>query len=63
MSEYVHIVGVEQIQRAALAISGAAEQFNRTVGYLDEILTRHRMLFDEQITRLEHLLARQEGEG
>lgn len=57
MSEYMHLVGAEQVQRAANTMQNAADSMSRTQGYMDESLKMFLMRFEELVVRLEQLSA------
>jgi hypothetical protein len=42
MSDYVTLMGAEDVRAAGNAMRQAAESISQSVGYLDEILRRHR---------------------
>lgn len=53
MSEYVHLIGVEQISTAESQIRNAADEFSRGIYNLDEMLSRHLRQFESLIERFE----------
>jgi hypothetical protein len=55
MTEYVHLVGTEDVQRAASNMQHSAEEFNRAAGYIDESLSRFLERFEELVIRLENI--------
>lgn len=58
MTEYVHLVGAEQVERAGSRMSGAAETFSSSVGWMSEALDRENTRRDEALGRLEALVER-----
>ena len=53
MSEYVTLVGAEQVQSAASAIRNAAEEMQRAASTIDSALQQHRIFMDEWLSRFE----------
>lgn len=53
MSDYVTLLGSEQVANAGRAVAGAAERIERAVGNLDEILGRHLRHAEELVYRVE----------
>lgn len=53
MSDYVTLVGTEEVARAARNMTGAAEDFGRHVGYLSEHLSGFLARFEELVERME----------
>lgn len=51
MSEYIHLIGAEDVQRAGRSIASAAETMNWAAGYLDETLQRHQRFMDDWLER------------
>lgn len=58
MTEYVHLVGADDVRRAGAEMAGAAETFSRNVGWMSEALDRENNRRDEAIGRLEALVER-----
>jgi len=56
MADYVTLLGAEDVRNAAHQIREAAQDMNRSVSYLDDVLTRHRMAMDDWLSRLEAAL-------
>lgn len=52
MSEYVHLVGAEDVANAGRNISSAAADMNRAASYIDETLQRHERFLDDWLDRL-----------
>lgn len=55
MSEYVHLVGAEDVANAGRNISSAAADMNRAASYIDETLQRHERFLDDWLIRLEQV--------
>jgi hypothetical protein len=53
MSEYVHLIGAEQVQSAASAMSSAASEMQRAANSIDSTLELFMRRFEEQVGRLE----------
>ena len=54
--EYVTLLGSEAVEQAGHRMAGAAESFQRSVGYLEQILTAHSSSIESSVARLEALL-------
>jgi len=57
MSEYMHLVGTEQVQSAGVSMRGAAEEMNRAAMQIDATMERHQRFMDDWLQRLEQVLA------
>ena len=55
MTEYVHLIGAEDVQRAASDMIYSAEQFNRAASNIDDSLYRFLRQFEELVIRLENI--------
>lgn len=53
MSEYVTLIGAEDVRRAGAAMQDAASSMQSTIGSLDQSLTLHRQYMDEWLSRFE----------
>lgn len=53
MSEYIYLVGQEQVERAARQISDAAERIERSMSLLNETMHRYAQVTEEAVSRLE----------
>ena len=56
MSEYVTLLGAEQVQSAANSMRNAAEEMHRAANTIDAALQQHRMFMEEWISRFERAL-------
>lgn len=56
MSEYMHLVGAEDVQRAGYAMSAAAKTMADALAWHADALARHQQFLDEWLARLEALL-------
>ena len=63
MTEYMHLVGTEDVQRAGNVIAGAADNMYRAASNMDEALTRHGRFLDDWLIRLEEVLIKSIGKG
>ena len=61
-TQYMTLVGAEQVQNAANRIAGAAEQMARVASNLDAILDRHAINQDAWLDRLQAIFAEHEKE-
>ncbi|HAF43767.1 MAG TPA: hypothetical protein DCK83_02155 [Gallionellaceae bacterium] len=57
MSEYVHLIGAEQVQSAAVSMRGAAEEMRQAAMTIDGALERHRLFMDDWLQKLEQVLS------
>lgn len=48
MTEYVHLIGADDVARAGRAMAAAAEDFGRNLGYVADTLDRDRAQRAEQ---------------
>lgn len=60
MSEYITLLGSEDVRSAAHTISDAADRMARVPGNLDEVLARHLNRLEELVQRSEALVDREE---
>jgi hypothetical protein len=57
MSEYMHLVGAEQVQSAANSMKNAAEEMQRAAANMEGSLERHRRWADDWLQTFERVLA------
>jgi len=57
MTEYITILGTEDITRAGCNMISAATDISRAAALIDESLQRHRIFLDEWLARFENLLS------
>lgn len=55
--EYIHLVGTEQVQSAANQMRAAADDMQRAVGHLDEVLRQHSTRMNDWLQLFEQVLA------
>jgi hypothetical protein len=60
MTEYIHLVGAEEVTRAASQMSSAAEEMKRAAMNIDDALSRNQRFMDEWLYRLEALVKKVE---
>ena len=53
MTEFIHLMGAEQVQSAASSIRSSAEKMQSAAASMDDSLFRHRQFMDDWISRLE----------
>jgi hypothetical protein len=58
MTNYVTLLGAEQVAAAGSAIRDAAESMRQTASNLDQSLHYHRQLFEDLLLRAEHALTK-----
>ena len=56
MAEYMHLIGVEQIQSAANRMMDAAERMNRAANTMHEVLSRHETAMESFALKIDELL-------
>lgn len=57
MSNYITLLGAEDVQRAGNRMASAADEMNRAAGATEDSLHRHRLFMDDWLSRLEAVLA------
>ena len=55
MTEYIHLVGAEDVQRAASSMQSAADKMQSAANSINESLDSFMYRFNEEVTRLEAL--------
>ena len=55
MNEYVHLIGAEEVSRAASRMSSAADDMNRAANQIDDTLFRFLGQFEDLVIRLERI--------
>lgn len=63
MTEFMHLLGTEDVQRAANNMSEAAQQMKYAANLIDEAQRRHQQFLDDWLMRFEEALARKEGQA
>jgi len=56
MSQYVTLLGAEEVSRAAGRMQSAADQMSSAASNLDSILERHQRFLDDWLIRLDGTL-------
>jgi len=57
MSQYITLLGAEQVQSAASTMRSAAEEMNRAASSISYALEAHQRHMDDWLQRLEQILA------
>lgn len=57
MTEYVTLIGAEDVSRAGHNMASAADTMNRAAGNLDDALRRHQRFMDDWLQRFEQVLS------
>ena len=57
MSEYVTLIGADDVRSAGHAMREAAAQMSRAAGNIDESLGRHQRFLDDWLLRLEAIMS------
>ena len=63
MNSYTHLVGAEQVQRAAEKIQTAATTMQNAAALIDESLTRHQYFLEDWLHRFELAAQQKEQQG
>ena len=58
MTEYIHLIGAEQVQTAANTMREAAQQMGRAVGEMAYPLERHERFMEDWLIRFEAAVER-----
>ena len=53
MTEFIHLIGTEDVQRAGNNMRAAAEEMTRAANTIDEALRQHQGFMNEWIDRVE----------
>lgn len=56
MTQYLHLIGAEDVRKAGSMISGAADSMRSTASQIEDSLLRHRQFLDEWLFRLQEVL-------
>ena len=56
MSEYIHLIGAEDVSRAGRTIANAAHEMQNAMAAMEDSLHRHRIFLDDWLQRLEAVL-------
>lgn len=55
MSEYITLIGADDVSQAGHNMQGAADSMRQSAGYIDESLRMFLARFEELVVRLENL--------
>ena len=61
MSDYITLLGAEDVSRAGHNMQGAAERMSSVVSNLEGVLERHERWMDDWLMRLEQVFDKQKG--
>lgn len=56
MSDYITLLGAEDVKQASRTISAAASEMFRAAAAIDDALTRHQRFMDDWLSSLERVL-------
>lgn len=59
MTEFVHLIGAEDVRSAGSAMRVAAEEMNRAAASIDESLRIHRLFLDDWLFRLQDIIKKE----
>ena len=57
MTEFIHLIGTEDVRAAGSSMRAAAETMQRAAASIEDSLARHRAFLDEKLSILEQILA------
>jgi len=57
MSEYIHLIGAEQVQSAANAMRSAADDMQRAANQISESMLAQQRFLDDWLSRLDGTLS------
>lgn len=60
MAEYIHLVGTEDLSRAASTMSSAADEMKRAAGWMQETLENNQRFLDDWLIRFEQVMEKPE---
>lgn len=56
MTDFINLLGADDVRAAGSKIQGAASDMNRAAGSIEDSLHRHRLFLDDFLARLECML-------
>ena len=56
MTEYIHLIGTEDVRAAGSRMQSAAQDMRSAAGSFEDTLHRQRMFLDDWLNRLENIL-------
>ena len=56
MSEYIHLIGAEDVRSAGHNMASAASDMNRAASNFESVFERHQRFMDDWLQRLENIL-------
>ena len=62
MSDYMHLIGADEVSRAGHTMTNAADSMRSAAAVIDTALERHRAVMDDWLQRLEEILERDRKE-
>lgn len=61
MTEYVTLMGAEQVQSAGNRMAAAADEMRRAASYIDDTMVRHQRFLDDWLSRFEEAMGGNHG--
>ena len=58
MSEYIHLIGAEDVRTAGCTMQSAANDMNRAASNVEDSLERQRRFMDDWLMRLEEVVGK-----
>jgi hypothetical protein len=62
MTEFVHLIGADEVSRAAYTMRDAAHEMKSAAGTIDEALRHHRQFMDDWLARFEQIVLAKENQ-
>lgn len=56
MSEYIHLIGAEDVRSAGHQIASAAADMNRAANNFESVFERHQRFMDDWLQRFESIM-------
>lgn len=63
MPEYTHLIGAEDVRRAASEIRSAIELFGRNVASFEQAILRHETFLNDWLERFERVFSESDEKG
>jgi Sec-independent protein translocase protein TatA len=56
MTEYMHLIGAEDVRAAGRAMNEAASEMQRAMSYMDSALQQHQRFMDDWLMRFQQTM-------
>lgn len=57
MTEFVHLIGTEEVSKAAYTMRDAAHEMRSAAGTISDALRQHRQFMDDWLARFEQIVS------